>query len=103
MDTPTTGKEKAPTRMMSLQSGRECLGRAIGAGSKKVRLSNTDPPSRRLTRLSPKTNAMGNVPAAQLVEPQANSVHTILAQRSEVSPKGMFGVWKSCGRYLSQK
>lgn len=38
----------------------------------------------------PKTNAMDNVPAVQLVEPQANSVRTILAQRSEVSLKGMF-------------
>jgi hypothetical protein len=103
MDTPTTGKEKAPARMMPLQSGRECLGRAIGVGSKKVRLSNTDPPSRMLTRLSPKTNAMDNVPAVQLVGPQVNSVRTILAQRSEVSPKGMSGAWKSCGRYLSQK
>jgi hypothetical protein len=103
METPTTGKEKAQASMMPLQSGRECLGHAIGVGSKKVRLSNTDPPLHRLTRLLPKINAMDNVPVVQLVEPQVNSVRTILAQRSEVSLKATFGAWKSCGRYLSQK
>lgn len=103
MEMPTTGKGKAQVSMMPLQSGREYLERAIGVGSKKVRLSNTDPLSHRLTRLLPKTSAMDNVPVVQLVEPQVNSVPTILAQRSEVSLKGTFGAWKSCGRYLSQK
>src|ERR1700756_3651196 len=99
METPTTGKGKAPARMMPLQSGREYPGRVIDVGSKKVRLSNTYPSIAQADTIVPKTNAMDNAPAVKLVEPQVNSVRTILAQRSEVSPKGMFGAWKNCGRY----